>query len=243
MKRIPSIFFVCVLLFSSSCGKKAPFPYETFLGMNGNVESSEMTSYVALEQDGTFVPGEAGGTIVFRFDSLGRLLSEVGRGKDGFVFYSLEQRWEGDGMCYSREYNALKGTDIERTVTGRDKKGTRISEKSGSDPEMAVSEKWNGKVLRRTDAEGRPVLEVTYNPNGSLSSTTTFKDGKIETKALYEYDEAGRVVKYSLQSGDAEPEVSTFSYLSFDSEGNWLSRLLVYPDGSKYIALRKINYR
>lgn len=94
-----------------------------------------------------------------------------------------------------------------------------------------------GSEWMKVEWEGEVPLTIqnTYNEMTCSDTYTRDSDGKI-VKIAYRYQDMIE------ETDETEIRMVEYGSDSFDTQGNWIKRTIVYPDGEKQIIERKITY-
>ncbi|RAJ80262.1 hypothetical protein CLV59_105370 [Chitinophaga dinghuensis] len=195
-------------------------------------------------------------TILFRYDSLGRLTSldniskQVSYNKDTFTYDHSGYR-EGKFNYISGKLDEITtyifypSSDSIAIMSSPDSKEKLYFSESGDS--VIVTRKWQDQgILLSHKIE-------TYNKQNLLTSVTFLQDGKVDRRILYTYDTHGnglsRVDKDDNNSvggngimAVSKPSTYSTSY-EYDSLGNWTKKLEREESGSwKAVTERQITY-
>ena len=133
---------------------------------------------------------------------------------------------------------------------------------SASGTKKPADSRYSESVEYKYDSKGRLIERVTLGNRGEfdrkevftydgskVSELTTDEDGKVSFKILRVYDDKSNLIEqtyFSTNPGYRDDEKYTYTYLTFDSHGNWTKReervkVAQYGGGTK--DLHSFEYR
>ena len=189
----------------------------------------------------------------FKYDEKGNQVEENMFGSDGHL------RWK-ETFAYDAKGNLVEVTDYKqngsfdaRFTYTYDAKGNQIEEKEftseSSQRHKRILTKYDGEgnVVEvnefndkghfssqcKLDKRGNHLLDVTYNPDGTLLE-------KISQD--YKYDDHGNEVEIERRLTDGHVSMKNMYKYEYDKKGNWLKKISYENDKPVRITERKIEY-
>ncbi len=220
---------------------------QRFMGMAGKPKSVKITVYEAVEKLGDALPLE---TVMeerlYDFTVDGQQQTMVMYNSDGDVVFSIIHYFE-DGRCIETSafhYGKLVDT---RTFESGTKKSYvwKLTASDGTVTTLHTERGENKMTTVEKDAAGNAVSkgETTYDCNGNIIEYSAYDaEGELAYRTLSTFDDDSREITKKMWHGGVDSGEYSYSYETFDDNGNWTKRIDRLNGEIESVTMREITY-